>query len=371
MASGPNLENSWLQSGVTLKSYLKSLSKYKPEDVGDVAEDLRNVGAYQGFDWQNPLSGYNLPTYTALSGYERPEYERTDFSDPTLDEIESVSPLADELYEGQIAKAKEGIARGYKDTKQQVLDEVTRNKSRGKQAAALLANLGVQQSRDERESARDIGFEQAKEKLGLAQTEQQLNASRSSELANLLLQAQQAQAGERGQAAQFGQSQQEYEQAQKQYEYEQGLDSTKYQAGIDQYLQEQKAAEEQAKYQSAYAYAQDLGQAKLNRYDTNRAANMDYLNARLQGQQAAAQRFSQGATYTTNLTEKERKGMTEDKNYWSDVSPYSTYTSTKNPYSTMTSTNSSYNMPSTNTRTMTSVMTQKKPRTQTTTQGGY
>ena len=130
---------------------------------------------------------------------------------------------------------------------------------------------------------------------------------------------------------------------------------------------QQKAAEEQAKYQSAYAYAQDLGQAKLNRYDTNRAANMDYLNAQLQGQQAAAQRFSQGATYTTNLTEKERKGMTEDKNYWSDVSPYSTYTSTKNPYSTMTSTNSSYNMPSTNTRTMTSVMTQKKPRTQTTT----
>ena len=94
---------------------------------------------------------------------------------------------------------------------------------------------------------------------------------------------------------------------------------------------------------------------------------MDYLNAQLQGQQAAAQRFSQGATYTTNLTEKERKNM----DTWTEGGSGGTTQTYKNPYSTMTSTNSSYNMPSTNTRTMTSVMTQKKPRTQTTTQGGY
>ena len=111
MASGPNLEKSWKKSGYTLDDYLDAVDQYKPEDIGDLAADLKKVGAYQGFNWTNPLDNYVLPTYTALSGYERPEYERTNFTDPTLDEIESVSPIADDIYQGQIDKAKERIAR--------------------------------------------------------------------------------------------------------------------------------------------------------------------------------------------------------------------------------------------------------------------
>ena len=277
----PDLNAAYGRSDQALDDYFASIKA--PKSVGDLTSDLKKVGAYDGFDWSNPADSYNAPTFQ-----NNVDMERTSF------DVADIEPMAGEIYQNKIGQSKKRVSKQFQDARSQVLDEVYRNRNRPEQAAALLAEMGVQEAEQAQEAEQNILSEQAQQKLGLADSTR-----------NLKLQAAQSAAQERGTAASF-------KQAQDQYAYEQALAGEQFKTGLNQWFQEQQAAEEQAKYQSAYSYAQDLGQAKLNQYETDRAADMDYYNAKLQGQQAAAQQFAQASTYTTNLSEDERSKAREN-----------------------------------------------------------
>lgn len=290
----PDVEGAFGYSQSKLDDYFRDVQGAGYTPIGDylgrdLTSYLEDVGPYQGYDWANPADFYDAPTYTALEGYERPELERTEFG------VDSIEPIAEGIYGGQIAASREGIARSYDDVRTRMMDEIYRTQARPEQAAALLAELGVDQSAAQQAAKRDIQFQQAQSELGIRQAEQ-----------GMALQAQQAAAAERAQAAQYLMGAQQYEEGRRQYGYEQDRANRQYEAGLQQWYQEQQAAEGQSEYQSRYGLAQDLASTAMNQYETDRAAQYDYYNAVLQGQQAATQQASQAATYETNLSEGER-----------------------------------------------------------------
>lgn len=256
----PNLGATYDYGQQALDDYFRSLKL--PTGPEDYTQRLESVGPYQGFDWTNPEEYYSGPA----------PYSAGQFSD-----VPDLMASAKGQYEGQRAAQREGIAGQFKDVRSQIEEELARGNRRPEQAAALLANLGNQQVQQTQSAMRDIDFQQMQNEQQLQQTQYQLQQQQE--------------------AAQMGENQ---------YAYQQSLDDARFRAGLQQYYQEQKAAEEQSKYQSQYGLAQDVSSLGLQQYDVGRAADYDYYNALLQGQQAASQQFSQAGTYTTNLSEGER-----------------------------------------------------------------
>lgn len=269
----PDVEGAFGYSGGKLDDYFSTLEK--PQDVPSLTGRLEDVN-YNKWDWQ-------LPEYQAA------QREGTTYSQPQIDDLERVGQMVDQQYMGQESKQFEQIGKDYGDVEKQMQQELLLGRSRPEQAAALMANLGMQESSARQAAQRDIGFEQASQNINIGQTEQALAQQRSQQLAQLGLTAEQLQQMERQQA------------------YESAEDQSRYGAGMDQWLQEQRAAEEQSQTMFDYGKAQDLTQAELQQYETQRTADLDYSNAMLQGQQAASQQAGQLGTYHTNLTEDERK----------------------------------------------------------------
>lgn len=281
----PDVSQSFNQASSGLDRYNQSLQD--PGKVGSLTQGLKDVGAYQAYDWQKPE--YDT------SGLTAPDMERTTYDTPQIDQLSQVDPVAEAAYNAQKSMSRESIGKQFDDTRTRMTDELARTRSRPEQAAALLATLGNDQARAQQMAEQEIGFKQAQEKVGIAQQEQQLGLNRSTSLAGLNQEAQAKQAAERQQHAAFLQSQ-----------YDTGLGESKYKTGLNQAFQEEQAGEAEKAYQSKYGLAQDVAQGKLQEFETNRGAKTDYQNALLQGQQAATQKAGQESTYVTNLTEDER-----------------------------------------------------------------
>jgi len=303
----PNVGGAFDYSQQQLQNYYGSLQK--PGQAPDLTTNLENVGSYQPWQWEQP--DYNAPTYEKMGDLTTPEMERTTYTQPQIGEVQSVAPMSEALWTGQETKGRENIAQQYKDTQTKVMDELRRTRNRPEQAAALLANLGVQQEAAQRSAQQEVALQKAQQNIGIGQQEQQLNLQRGTSLASIGLTAEQAQAAERQNAAQYGLTAEQAKygaaQGENRYAYEAGTSEAQYQAGLQQWQQEQQAAEAQTAYQSQYALAQDVTQAQQQQFETQQAANYDYANAMLQGQQAASQQASQLGTYFTNLPESQQK----------------------------------------------------------------
>jgi hypothetical protein len=142
----------------------------------------------------------------------------------------------------------------------------------------------------------------------------------------------------------------QWKESQKQYAFEQNRTNEQFDLGLNQWQQEQNAAEDQSKFQADYQKQQDIIQAAQAEADAKASAQYDYANYQLQGQQAGAGLFSQGAAYTTNLSEGERANA-NTWTQWQQANP--TPSSTQNTISgnVQAQTNAlaqprvSYNMP--------------------------
>lgn len=300
----PDLEKSFDISRGALYDYLASTSE-PFEKLEGLDSEIKKVGPYQAFDWKIP--DYEYKDYEVLQGYERPELERTQFSGPQIRDVEDLEPIAEGLYDARMAEGRERTSQQFADTRQRMMDELRRSRSRPEQAAALLAQLGRDEETAQTRNENAVRFQQGQEKLGLAQRAQELGINRDVQASGLNLQTQQSQADERSRAAQQLLANQQFEQGERRYGYEQDIAKDKFDLGMQQWLQEQQANERAKAYDSRYGMAQDMTELRKGEWEANRAAHYDHLNAKLQGQNAATNQASQAATYYTNLSQGERK----------------------------------------------------------------
>ncbi len=366
---GPYQAYDWSTAGQQL------LEGYQPPTYS--AQTYQPMGGYQATPYQ-AFGAYTPFAYNFADQYEAPEaYTPFQYTAPEMGDIASVSPLAEEIWGTKRTTAAEDIDQQFDDVRERTRDELIRTGKRPEQAAAILANIEFQQQKAKQARLNQIDVQEAEQKVGIAQTEQQLGFQKSlkeaefdaatqentaQELAqkyNLDIDAarymvkqqaeqQQLEAGETGKAydtglaeSQYGQEfakgekQYGYEQAaaenkfgqefnkgEKQYAFEKGAEEAKYQAALKQWLEEQKAVESEKAWQTKYGMAQDVAQTKMSQSQADNAAKLDYANALLQGQQAQAQAGAQQATYTTNLTEEERKkGVTSGSANYTTAKP--------------------------------------------------
>jgi len=296
----PDIQGSFEGATQALDQYYGALKP--PEQLTGLGQRIEDVGTYQGYDWQIP-EGAELPQYQKFTGYDQLAMERTDFGAPEIEAIKEVSPIAEDIYGAQKTASAEGIRAQYAGLRQQIEDEVARNQTRPEQAAALLANLGIEENKAIASANSDIGYQEAQSKLGLEQKEQELGLTRSTAQEGLEQQALASQAGERQAAAQYAKDIEAAKAAEGQYAYQQDVSKSQYDTGLQTWLQEQQAAEAEKEYQSKYGQAQDLTSLQAQEWEANQAGQYDYLNALLQGQQAATGLASQAGTYMTNLPE--------------------------------------------------------------------
>lgn len=287
-----------------IQTYEQSLDALKNLGIKeDLARGIAGV-KYTPFNWQTPdyeSVEYTPTEYTFAKDYQAPaEYEAAQYTMPDLEGISS------DVWGGQEAAMRERVSQQYDDTRERMREELLRNPARAEQAAALMANVGEQETAAQIAAQRDLAFQRAQSDIGVATTQAQLK-----------MQAEEAQAQEMAKkygldvdAARYIVQQQAAQQTaqagENQYAttYQQGEE--RYKTGLAQALQEQQAAEAQKVYQAKYGQQQDIAQMKLAQEEANRAAKLDYANALLQGQQARSQQAAQTATYVTNLTEGER-----------------------------------------------------------------
>lgn len=268
MVFAPNVGQAWADSGDALSRYNAAIKPY--QQIGGLENLLTAVGPYKEFQWKAPQ--YTSPVYNAPAAYQPYNF--------------NVKGLSDEQWGKRKAEARERVSKNFSGTRERVMDEMLRSPTRQSQAAALMAGLGAQETQMQDESGRALDIEQANQAVELERWRQEKEASELASKYNLDTDA-------------------------ARYMVQRDTEESRFKAGMSQWLQEQQAAEKQMAYQSRYGLAQDRAQTRMQEWEANRAANTDYQNALLQGQQAATQRFAQGGTYLTNLTDKERKNATQ------------------------------------------------------------
>ena len=325
------------------QKYEDAISKgIDPLEIPELAE------AYTAYDWaakgEDLMSKYNAPTYESAA-YQMPEeYQQFQYYTPEVAEIESVDPLASEIWGAKKSQAMEDVTNQFADIKRKTQEELIRTGRRPEQAAAVLANIEFEEQKARDRAQRALDIEEAQQKVGIAQTEQGLKAQRGEFEAGLNVGTQERQAGE----GQFGYGQtwaqtqwkQAVDEANKRFGYETSLEKERYLAAQRQWIAEQEAAEQEKQWQSEYARSQDKAQTEMAKWEANKNAQIDQWNAILQGGTQAGQTAAQEATYATNLTEDER-GKARD-----EAKKQETYTAAmQNQKPTVTKTQPTYAMP--------------------------
>lgn len=305
---------------------------------------------YQEFPWaergRELLSQYRPPAYeteayrpfeyTFAQQYAPPErYQGYQFRLPEISELERVQPVAEDIWSARAAAAGEATGERFGDIRERTRDEIIRSGMGSEQAAAVMANLDVQEEKARRESQRDIDIARAGQAVGISQQEQQLGLQRGTAQAGLEAQTQERQAQELAtrynldiDAARYmvqqqaGQQQlaggerrfgQEFGLGERRYGFQTGLEEARYGASQRQWGVEQEAAEKEKAWQSRYGRSQDVAQTSMAQQQADWGRKLDYWNAVLQGSQAAAQQAAQQATYAQNLPEGERKDIQKQK----------------------------------------------------------
>jgi hypothetical protein len=357
----PDVKGNFEGAEVALDKYYGALEK--PEELTGLGDRIGADGMlYKGYNWGIP-EDYELPSYNQYD-YSNLGMERTDFGTPEIDALSKVNPMAEGIYGGQKAAAREGVMKQYSDLASQVEEEVRRNQTRPEQAAALLQELGIQKNKALTESDKSIDFESAQQQLDIAKKEQELGLTRSTTQEGLEQQALSNQAGERSTAANYAKDTAQLAAGEGQFGYQQDVANKQYKTGMDVWLQEQKAAEAEKEYQSKYGQAQDLTSLDAQEWEANRSADMDYYNALMQGSQAATGLASQTGTYMTNLPE----GKQNDALNYQATPEYSasTYQPQNMGYNTQTNTANTGSTVSPNVRFSTTGTTQPYSSTTTT-----
>ena len=376
-----------------LADYYRSLNR--PGQLEDLQSYLREAGTYQPYQFEaiesgeptyqqqqyeqmgyTPYQDYQQTEYDLMGQYQAPEaYNPYQYTAPEIGELERVSPLASEIWGAKRTEAKEGVAQQYGDIRDRMREEAIRSRGRPEQLAALEASLGIEESKAQRDEARKLAIAEAEQGVGIAQQEQQLALQRGMRQAEFGSEMQERQARElaqtygmdldaarymvdqyaKQQQLQAGESQygyqtgaeqsrlgQEFEQGERRFGHEQALGEGRYafeterdramrEQAMQQWLQEQTATEEEKAYQSRYAQGQDLAQTGLTQYQAQNAADLDYANALLQGQQAQTGIAAQEATYWTNLNQQERDARRREQQAWAQQqqtptgAPYNPY----------------------------------------------
>lgn len=339
--------------------YIASIPK-EPAKSPNLTQRLEDVGAYQGFDWEEAgrelKEGYKPPEYKAAEYIGAPDYEKTNydfadryqapddyeafqFSQPEVDDIQSVEPMADQMWNTKKQIAQDEVGDRYKGILQRTRDEIIRTGRRPEQSAAVLSNVEFEKEKAIRDERRRLDVEQATQNVGIKQKEQELGLQRGLAVAGMDADTQERMANELAktygmsldaarymvqqnaaqQSAQAGENQaaqgfasdaaaKEYaaNMGESRYGYEQGVEGARYSSAQDQWTKEQEAAEREKEWQSQYGLAQDLTQAQQSQWQADQAAKIDQWNAQMQGIGAAQTGAAQQATYWSNLEKKER-----------------------------------------------------------------
>lgn len=307
-------------------------------DTAGAKESLSNVGAYEGYDFTNPLTGkydeagnliegskyeaqrydpyqYDINTDYA-SMYNAPDaYEAFQFDTPEIAGLERVTPLSQEMYQGQQEQAKKNIARQFGDAESMIQQSVAASQTRPEQVAALMAQLGVDRSSALTEAQQDIAFEQANQELGIAQQEQALEAQRASQQANMAQTTQESQAQELAAKygydiddarylVELGQKTAEDEFAvqgakaeEGRYGYESNVDQDRYVNDLYQSYEANKANEGMNAYESQKELATDLLDIDKYGYEAKAGSRYDEANLATQTGSAAGEQFATGTNY--------------------------------------------------------------------------
>jgi len=327
----------------------------------DLQQYINAVGPYQCFYWATAgaelLNNYKAPTYqtpdyVAANPYQKTNYNFADsyqapsayqsfnFHDPNVDDVQSVQPISDQIYEEERTRGKEDISNRYKDIASQARDELIRTGKRPEQSASVLANIAMKADEEKRANERDLAISRAQQDVGIAQNEQGLKLQRGLAVAGMDQQTQESMAQELAktygmsvdaarymvqqqqaqQTAQAGENQYAYgtdatEAARKtgfnteesQYGYSAATDAARYQSALEQWTKEQEAANAQQVWQSQYGQAQDQTQTALSQWQAGQAAKIDQANMLMQGTGAAQTGAAQQATYWTNLNPNQQK----------------------------------------------------------------
>ena len=303
------------------------LSEYKAPTYDSAEYEMPD--AYKGYE------------YDFANQYEAPDaYQSFDYQMPDIEGIQSVQPMSEGIWDAQAAKANEAVTAQFGDIKQRTRDELIRTGKRPEQAAAIMANLELEEQKARQVAGRDLNIEEAKQNVGIAQTEQSLGAQRGEFSAGMDAKTQEKQAQEmaqkygmdidsarykvqqeasqqqllagEGKAANesaFAQTswKQSVDEANKRFGYETSLEKERYLAAQKQWIAEQEAAESEKQWQSEYGRSQDQASIDMAKWQAENAAKLDEWNATLQGGTQAGQTAAQKATYDTNLTENERR----------------------------------------------------------------
>lgn len=330
------------------------------EDLYKPLESYTGIMPYEQskFDYadtyaKNAPAPYEKTTYDFLDKYQAPEaYTAAQFDRPDVGQLERVSPIAENVWSGREAAEKEKIAQQFADTREQVKQAAIQGQARPEQVAALMANLGVEENKAMIDAQRQLDFQRANQAVGIAQQEQTLGLQRGTTQAQLGLQAQEAQAQEMAKkygldidAARYivnqSQAQQAAQAAENAQKWGLDIDAAKNLAaqqaaqqtaqageqrygqewakgeratamGLEQAQREAQAAEREKAWQSAYGRSQDVNQQAMADWQAKNAAYTDYVNAQLQGQQAASQQAAQTGTLYSNLTPEERNARNRE-----------------------------------------------------------
>jgi len=358
----PDMQGLYQSSQAGLDKYYGSLPGEADQLTG-LGKKIEEAGTYKGYNWNIPQD-YELPDYQKFGGYDKLAMERTDFTTPQIDALKDVSPIAEGIYGGQMAKSNEAIGGKYKSLKSQVDEETRRNMARPEQAAALLSSLGVEEAKAKTEAGRDIQFEQAQQQLDLEKKAQELGLQRSTSQAGIEQTGQQMTASERQAAADYARQVAELQGGEGRYGYEQDVAKKQYGTGMETWLQEQQAAEAEKEYQSKYGQAQDLTSLQAQEWESNQASKYDLANALLQGQQAQTGLTSQAGTYMTNLPEDIQKDVLKSQPIQPAYNPQSYATTATKPQTQI-----KYSMPGQTTTQQTNKYSMPSQQKQATTQG--
>lgn len=86
--------------------------------------------------------------------------------------------------------------------------------------------------------------------------------------------------------------------------------------GVEQAQREAEAAEREKQWQSEYTKSQDVNQQDMAEWQAKNAAYMDYLNAKLQAEQAASQTAAQKGTIWSNMNQQQQEARATEMGGW-------------------------------------------------------